>query len=192
MTTTPPSSARNSRRLERGLGFVWGFAEATVFFVVPDVWLTWIALHSVRNALVACSWALAGAVIGGIVVYLWGQNDLATALAVFDRLPSIGPALIERVTQQMQDYDTLALLMGGFSGVPYKLYAAQAAHAGMGLPVFIAATLLARGARFLVTTLVAGLLARWLAVRIGLGRVRLIWFGAVALNYALYWSLMPG
>ena len=43
---------------------VWGFAEATLFFIVPDVLLSWIALHAPRKALVACLWAVVGAPSG--------------------------------------------------------------------------------------------------------------------------------
>ena len=72
--------------------FAWGFAEATLFFVVPDVWLTLIAVRrGLRPALVACGWALAGALAGGLAMYAWGAFDTATAreaLEIFTRMAS--------------------------------------------------------------------------------------------------------
>jgi hypothetical protein len=34
----------------KALAVLWGFAEATVFFIVPDVQLSWLALRSRRTA----------------------------------------------------------------------------------------------------------------------------------------------
>src|SRR3546814_15275348 len=61
----------------------------------------------------------------------------------------------------LQDLGGAGLLVGGFSGAPYKLYAVQAASAGLGLPVFIACSIVARGARFLAVALLAHGIARW-------------------------------
>ena len=48
---------------------LWGFAEATRFYVVPDVLVGWIALHGVRRGVAASLWATAGAVLGGLAVH---------------------------------------------------------------------------------------------------------------------------
>jgi len=39
---------------------LWGLAEATLFFIVPDVFLSLVALRDRRAALVACGWAIPG------------------------------------------------------------------------------------------------------------------------------------
>ena len=71
---------------------IWGFAEATLFFIVPDVWLTLIAVRrGLVPALAACGWALAGALAGGLAMYAWGVFDSAAARDV--RQPSV-PALL--------------------------------------------------------------------------------------------------
>jgi len=38
----------------------WGFAEATFFFIVPDVFLSRIALDRIRTAWAASVWATLG------------------------------------------------------------------------------------------------------------------------------------
>ena len=62
------AAAAEARRQGRGpeiLAALWGFAESTLFFIVPDVLLTWLALSLPRRALRACYWALGGALAGG-------------------------------------------------------------------------------------------------------------------------------
>lgn len=46
--------------------FCWGLAEATFFFIVPDVLLTAITIVSVPRALRALVFSLLGATIGGV------------------------------------------------------------------------------------------------------------------------------
>jgi hypothetical protein len=36
------------------IALIWGFAEATLFFVVPDVWLTLAGRDKFHRGLVAC------------------------------------------------------------------------------------------------------------------------------------------
>ncbi len=177
--------------LLRGVALAWGLAEAVLFFVIPDVWITWVALHGLRRGLAAAAWTLAGALAGGLAVYLAARSNQMLVLAVFDRLPAIGDALMLRALAQMQEHGWLGLVLGGFSGVPYKLFAAMAEGAGLGMGVFLAATAVARGLRFAAFALAAWLLARWLRPRIGLARVRALLLGCWALGYTLYWALMP-
>ena len=40
---------------------IWGLAEATVFFIVPDVILSFVALKEGKRATKLCLWTLAGA-----------------------------------------------------------------------------------------------------------------------------------
>ncbi|GAA3925137.1 hypothetical protein [Luteimonas lutimaris] len=176
----------------QALAALWGLAEACVFFVVPDVWISRLALSSWRAALRGCAFALAGALVGGVAVYLAGERHEAALLALFERLPAIGPGLVARVQAQLHDLGGLGLLVGGFSGAPYKLYAAQAVSAGLGLPLFIACSVVARGARFVAVALLARGIARWAASRFGDAVVRRVWWIAWVAFYALYWTLMPG
>src|SRR3546814_20417662 len=72
----------------------------------------------------------------------------------------------------LQDLGGAGLLVGGFSGAPYKLYAVQAASAGLGLPVFIACSIVARGERFLAVASLAPGIARWATTPLGAMVVR--------------------
>ncbi len=176
----------------QAVAFAWGFAEATVFFVVPDLWISRLALASWRVALRGCLSALAGAIAGGLLLYWLAPGHGPQLLALFDHLPAIGPGLIDRVREQLHELGGAGLLLGGFSGAPYKLYAVQAPAAGLGLPAFVACSVVARGARFLAVALLVGGLAHWLAPRLGAATVRRAWWIAWAAFYAAYWALMPG
>jgi membrane protein YqaA with SNARE-associated domain len=174
------------------VALAWGFAEATVFFVVPDVWISRLALSSRGAALRACAAALAGAIAGGLLLYALAPQHGPALLAFFDHLPAIGPGLIGRVQAQLRELGGAGLVLGGFSGAPYKLYAVQAPAAGLGWAAFAACSVVARGARFVAGALLARGLARWLAPRLGEAMVRRAWWVAWVVFYAAYWTLMPG
>jgi len=177
----------------RLLALIWGFAEATVFFVVPDVLLTAIAVRDLRAGLIACFLALLGALAGGVLMYLWAARDHAAAAALVGQVPAISLDLMARVTQQLREQGSAAAaIVGAFTGVPYKIYAVQAHTAGITPEAFAALSVPARLGRFLLVTLLAGLASRLLAARVTLrwryGLLVLLWVGF----YAAYWSSMPG
>jgi len=77
-------------------GFAWGFAEATLFFIVPDVLLTLVALFSFRRSarLLAC--ILLGALTGGAIMFYLGAKDPAQARQVVLRVPFVSQAMFEK------------------------------------------------------------------------------------------------
>ena len=84
-----------------------------------------------------------------------------------------------------------AILAGAFSGVPYKVFAAQVWPAGIGTLTFLAATVPLRLVRYLgVVILVAGF---DFAARAWLGRSARITIlcGAWIVFYAIFWSTFP-
>lgn len=189
----PAAPAQPPRRAWiRAIAALWGFAEATLFFVVPDVWISHAALRSLRQGLWAGAFALAGALVGGIVVYGLGLRHEDALLALYERLPAISGGMIEQVGAQLRALGGAGMVLGGFSGSPYKLYAAQAASAGMDLAPFLAASALARGLRFGLVALVAAAIGRWLAARFGPRATRRALVAFWVLFYAGYWSWMPG
>ena len=46
------------------IAVLWGFAEATLFFMTPIVWLSFAGRQELRRGLMACLFALAGAPLG--------------------------------------------------------------------------------------------------------------------------------
>lgn len=133
-----------------GIACFWGMAEATVFFIVPDVWLTRLAVRNFRRAFVASLWALAGAILGGIVLWAAARHGAAERLlAAFDLLPGISPALIDKSGRAMEERGLFSLATGALAGQPYKLYAVHAGASGVPFVPFLLASLATRLFRFL-------------------------------------------
>lgn len=172
------------------LTFLWGFAEATLFFIVPDVLLSLVALKSRRRAWVASAFAVAGAVLGGGFMYLWAVRNAAAVNAVLVSIPAITPELVSTVDAELENTGLFSLFIGSVTGVPYKIYAAAAGTAALPLTVFLLASIPARGLRFLlVTALVNAVARRWLT---GMARRRQagIVLGCWLVFYGWYFSVM--
>lgn len=182
----------HATRSPNAVAAVWGFAEATVFFLVPDVWLSYVALRSIRGALVACLYATAGAVVGGLVMYAWGALDPDGAVAMLARVPAVSDAMIERVGAELSHEGLPALFVGPFVGTPYKIYAAKAAPTAIGLFPFLLVSVPARVVRFaLVSLIVGGIAARWFD-QWSVKQKAWILTGFWILFYAVFLTLMPG
>jgi membrane protein YqaA with SNARE-associated domain len=180
------------KRFRTALVFAWGLAEAAFFFVVADVSITLITARSgFRTGLNLSLWATMGALLGGVIVYLWAAADAAAVDRMLDWVPAVSLGHIAAAKQDMAQDWIAATLIGGFSGDPYKLYAAAAGEQGVSLLPFLAVSFAARLTRFLASTALAQGLALILN-RIGQGRwavplIALFWIGF----YAWYWMRMP-
>ena len=162
------ASALSARdRTSDGLGswsavaLLWGFAEATLFFIVPDVLLSYaVVRRGVRAGLLAGLAAVLGALLGGTVMYLWGLQDPLSAESALARIPAIHADLIETVRTEMAQGWVQALFVGAFGGVPYKIFAVEAGYAHLNMGAFLAVSIPARYARFVFTIMVTALVRR--------------------------------
>ena len=141
------------------IALLWAFAEATFFFIVPDVFLSGIALRSIRGGLIACLFALLGSLLGGALMWLWAQNNPDAARLLFESLPAVSSAMILSVQNQIAESGLTALFLGPLGGIPYKIYAVEAADMGYGLALFLAISVPARLSRFVLVTIIAGALS---------------------------------
>lgn len=135
---------------------LWGLAEATVFFVVPDVWISFVAMRRGWQAgLLAACLACIGALIGGALMYLWGGRDAASARHLLDMIPAISPGMIWVTGYQLKDAGPVGMILGAFTGVPFKIYAVEAGANGTGLGAFLGMAAIARITRFALAALIA-------------------------------------
>jgi hypothetical protein len=141
----------------------WGFAEATIFFIVPDVWLTLVSARSLRAGMRACAWTLTGALAGGCVMFAAAARAPDVARAVVVRVPGISPRMVEAVRTQVADRGLVAVLVGPAQGRPYKIYASEWGALRGGLAGFVAISVPARLVRFVLSILAAAALARLIA-----------------------------
>jgi len=174
------------------LAALWGLAEATLFFIVPDVIVTFIAVRrGFRAGWIAAAAAALGAVVGGILIYAWAGRDPAGVQRAFDCIPAISLDQIARAKAQTGADWIAALIRGAFVGNPYKLYAAASGEQSVPLLAFLPMSFVARIVRFLL----AGTAARAVALamaRHGLTRWRMpAWAIFWIAFYAFYFTWMP-
>ena len=172
------------------IALIWGLAEATVFFIVPDVLLSWCALSNYKRGFAACLYALLGALIGGLLTWYWGQAEPDVVRAFFVSLPGIDEALITRVQTQLADMGLTALIIGPLSGTPYKLYALEAPGLGYGVSVFLLISIPARLLRFVIVTAVIGSLGQFLQRKFTLRKVQIIHLVCWFVFYVGYFQMM--
>lgn len=170
---------------------LWGFAEATVFFIVPDVFLSALGLRRLRIGLVACLFALAGALIGGVVMYEWALRDARGSFAVVEAVPAVSSEMLERVHRSLAEKGVSAILAGPLFGIPYKAYAIQAAAIGIGLGSFLLVSIPARLFRFLAVTLLCGWIGDRLMSAWTFRRKLAILLTCWVVFYAFYLTVMP-
>ena len=155
----------------RGIGFAWGFAEAVLFFIVPDVWLGWVGLVARRAVWAVLAFTLVGALAGGAVTYAFSTATAPeTSTSVFDGVPTVKRDAIDRVDEEMEEHGPRSVLLGPLRmGTPYKLYARAAGVQDESLAAFLLWSVPGRLERMLIVVLlglVAGtLFRRWIASR---------------------------
>jgi membrane protein YqaA with SNARE-associated domain len=190
MTATRTPVAATGRRPRDGtVAFWWGAAEAVVWFVVPDVFLTWVAVRSgLRASPRLVVLAVAGAIVGGVLAYGWGAAAPGTARDAMERLPGVDVAMVEAVGADVEAAGPVALLKGPARGRPYKLYAAAAGEHGESLLLLVLWTIPGRAMRFLLASVGAAWAASIARRRLPESVVRLgwmvVWFGI----YVALWT----
>jgi membrane protein YqaA with SNARE-associated domain len=130
------------------------FAESSFFPIPPDVMLAPMSMAKPGSAMRYALITTLASVVGGLFGYLIG--------AFFFEW-------IEPWLQQSHYWDKYqharewfarwgfwAILVAGFSPIPYKVFTIAAGTLGMNLPLFVVGSVLGRGGRFF---LVAGLMA---------------------------------
>jgi membrane protein YqaA with SNARE-associated domain len=163
-----------------------------VFFIVPDVFLSRIALTHRRAAFLACLWATAGAIVGGIVVWTLGNQDPEPIRSLFAEIPAINSDMIAAVNAQIVEYGAAAVFIGPAIGTPYKIYALESAGAGVGLLTFALISVPARLARFVLVTMLASAASRYLQKRLSLRTITVLHAVAWIAFYTVYFTLMSG
>ena len=185
-----PESVR--ARWLNGIAAAWGAAEATLFFIVPDVLLSRIALQDRRQALLACFWTLGGALAGGVLIWFLGSSDPEPVRSLFAQIPAINSHMMDRVREQLIDLGPWAVFVGPLTGTPFKLYALEAAGAGLGLVSFVLVSLPARMLRFVLVVLLTHWIASALRRVAGTGALRALHAAAWISFYAWYFYVMSG
>ena len=133
------------------------FTEASCFPIPPDVLLIPMVLARPDRAWRLAAICTLASVAGGALGYLIGYalfDVVATPLLRFYHYEDA----FARFKQTYADWGVWIILIKGVTPIPYKIVTIASGAASFSFPIFMAASVVTRGARFF---LVAGLL-RWI------------------------------
>jgi membrane protein YqaA with SNARE-associated domain len=122
------------------------FLESVIFPIPPDVMLAPMSLVQPKRAYFFAFITTAMSVLGGVFGYLLGMflwQGLEPWLLTLHYAEKAALA-----QQWFQDFGFWAVLIAGFSPIPYKVFTITAGAMGVFFPLFVLASFLGRGGRF--------------------------------------------
>lgn len=130
------------------------FAESSFFPIPPDVMLAPMCMAQPRVAMRYALVTTLASVLGGLFGYLIGAFFFEWIEPWLQQSHYWDKYLHARAW--FGEWGFWAILVAGFSPIPYKVFTIAAGTLGMNLPLFVLGSVLGRGGRFF---LVAGLMA---------------------------------
>lgn len=122
------------------------FAESSFFPIPPDVMLAPMCLAQPQRAYWLAFVTTVSSVLGGLLGYLMGLWAMDMVLPWLSE--SRYALAYELARQWFADYGVWAVLLAGFSPIPYKVFTIAAGAASMAVLPFVVASLVGRGGRF--------------------------------------------
>lgn len=171
------------------LAVFWGLGEATFFFVVPDVLISLVALLRPARAWRHVLAALAGAALGGLLLYSWSARNPAKAQTFVAHVPFVRMRMLAGVHSSYAKRGAGAVFLGPLATTPYKIYAVEAPEF-LSRNKFVLATFPARAERFLAVWAAFAFAGHQLRKRFGFGDKRLLAIHACfwICLYGFYWG----
>lgn len=127
------------------------FVESSVFPIPPDVMLIPMVLSKPQNARQYTSITIISSILGGLLGYVLGY--FAFELIGLPLIHAFGyESGYARVVSWFGSYGFFAVLVAGFTPIPYKLFTIAAGVSQMALLPFIAASIIGRSIRFILVT----------------------------------------
>jgi hypothetical protein len=171
------------------LGVCWGFAEATLFFIIPDVILSWASLTGAKYGIKIFGAIICGAVAGGIFMYSWASWRPDVARSAVATVPFVRARMFEKVQVDYRTHGVAGIFYTMGTGIPYKVYAALAPSVSSPA-TFALITIPARLERMALSWVIPAFLGwflrRWIKSHRGLTATLFAGFWIV--TYAIYWS----
>jgi membrane protein YqaA with SNARE-associated domain len=130
------------------------FAESSFFPIPPDVMLAPMVLAQPKRAWYLASLTTITSVVGGILGFAIGVVAIDSVTPVLERLGYMDE--FQHAQEWFLKWGFWAVLLAGFSPIPYKIFTIAAGAMAMPFLPFVAASAVGRGARFfLVSALIA-------------------------------------
>ncbi len=151
---------------------VVAFTESSFFPIPPDPLLIALGIGSPRRAIPLALLTTLMSVLGGLLGYAigaWMWESVGIPITQFLGMEEA----VEETKLRFIDVGFLAVLAAALTPIPYKVVTIAAGAALLPLSIFIPASVVGRGVRFMAE----GILVRWYGERIGVFIDR--WFGLV-------------
>lgn len=165
--------------------FLLAFAESSFFPIPPDVLLISLTLGQPGLGMYYAAATTMGSVLGGMFGYGIGWMGGRPILNRF-----VGKERVTTIHNAFQRYEAWAILIAGFTPVPYKLFTIGAGAFYVNFRVFVIASILSRGGRFFLVAGAIQLLGPWIKDLleqyfnlITIGLVSLVLIGFFAVRY---------
>lgn len=133
------------------------FVESSVFPIPPDILMIPMILAAPRRAFLIAGIATVSSVLGGLAGYYigWGLFESVgrPVLEFYGK-----DAYFDEFAVRYNEWGAWAVLIAGVTPFPYKVITIMSGATGLSLPVFMIASVIARGLRFF---LVAALLWKY-------------------------------
>ncbi len=124
------------------------FTESSFFPIPPDPLLIALGIGSPRRAIPLALLTTAMSVLGAILGYAigaWMMETIGTSIISFFGAEQ----RFEQLVEQFRGVGFLAILTAALTPIPYKIFTIAAGSAAIPLSVFITASIIGRGVRFL-------------------------------------------
>ncbi|MCA9461170.1 MAG: DedA family protein [Nitrospira sp.] len=136
--------------------FGLAFAESSFFPLPPDVLLIALTLGDPSQAMWFAAIATAGSVLGGMFGYGIGWSG---GRPILKKL--MGEARMNLIHHYFQRYEAWAILIAGFTPIPYKVFTIGAGAFFVNFRTFCLASLVSRGGRFFLVAGAIQLIGPW-------------------------------
>jgi membrane protein YqaA with SNARE-associated domain len=141
--------------------FILAFAEASFFPVPPDALLIALVLGSSKKAFKFAFICLVGSVTGALLGYFignllwWSPGGEFSSLAnfFFNNIPGFSEKDFFNIQELYVKHDFWIVFTAGFTPLPYKVITISSGAFNINLIMFITASIISRGARFYLISL---------------------------------------
>jgi membrane protein YqaA with SNARE-associated domain len=123
--------------------FIVSFFESSFFPIPPDVLLIPMGIANPDRALWYAFITTAGSVLGALLGWYIGKKVGRPILRYF-----IKEDKIVKVEQLFEKYGAMAILIAGFTPIPYKVFTIFSGISNIRIPTLVIWSIIGRGARF--------------------------------------------
>ncbi|WP_144394131.1 hypothetical protein [Pleionea sediminis] len=165
---------------------LWGFFEATLFFIVPDVFLTYLATQKNQPLKPAIVASTVGALAGGCLMFVMGAYYYESSYQLLLSIPAIDSLMIQKVQQLIESQGLLGLFVGPLVGIPYKIFAVESANLSLSPLLFLLISIPARCLRFILLSYFTKWVTNLLFQTMNRTRVVFLWGIIWLMFYSFY------